>query len=270
MSGGADSRGRVAGAEASAGAEPRLTGAPPLLAVDLPGAAVRFSTRLGGVSEGAYGALNLGIQTGDAVERVVENRRLLGDGLGLGAGRIAIGHQVHGAEIARWDGPPAVALDDARGERAEVDGHVTSARGIGLLVQVADCLPVALATPGAVAMVHCGWRGVAAGIVARAVDELGAGAAAVVGPGIGRCCFEVGPEVVEAFADVPGAATPSPGRADGGMLDLRAVVEARLRAAGVERVEHVDLCTHCRDDLFFSHRRDGGVTGRQSGIVWRT
>ncbi len=167
----------------------------------------------------------------------------------------------------------------------------TGVRGVGLLVQVADCLPVALATPVAVAMVHCGWRGVAAGIVARAVAELdaaraadgstgdpagwsgrpgGAGLVAVVGPGIGRCCFEVGPEVVEAFADVPGAATPSPGRADGGMLDLRAVVDARLRAAGVERVEHVDLCTHCRDDLFFSHRRDGGVTGRQCGIAWRT
>jgi copper oxidase (laccase) domain-containing protein len=67
--------------------------------------------------------------------------------------------------------------------------------------------------------------------------------------------------VLEAFADVPGAA-------DGRMLDLRRVAEARLRAAGVESVEHVDLCTHCREDLFFSHRRDGGVTGRQGGMAW--
>lgn len=295
----------------------RPAGSPPLFAVDLPGAAVRFSTRLGGVSEGAYGSLNLGIQTGDDVERVVENRRLVGNGIGLGAERVAIGHQVHGAEIARWEAPPAASLADATAERAEVDGHVTGLHGVGLLVQVADCLPVALATPDTVAMVHCGWRGVAADIVACAVAELdaaaagavaggahpgadevraadgstaspaggsgrtatsaggsgrlgGAGLVAVVGPGIGRCCFEVGPEVVEVFADVSDAVEPSPGRADGGMLDLRAVVEARLRAAGVERVEHVDLCTHCRDDLFFSHRRDGGVTGRQCGIVWRT
>lgn len=258
----------------------RPAGTPPLLAVDLPGAAVRFSTRVGGVSEGPYASLNLGIQTGDDAERVVENRRLLGEGVGLGAERIAIGHQVHGAEIARWDGPPAASLADAAAERPEVDGHVTAARGVGLLVQVADCLPVALASPDAVAMVHCGWRGVAAGIVARAVEQLhaaagapygpGGGQVAVVGPGIGRCCFEVGPEVLEAFADVPGAAAPSAGRSDGGMLDLRAMVEARLRGAGVERVEHVDLCTHCREDLFFSHRRDGGVTGRQCGIVWRT
>jgi polyphenol oxidase len=251
-------------------ADLRPAGSPPLFAVDLPGAAVRFSTRLGGVSDGAYDSLNLGIQAGDEVERVVANRRLLGDGIGLGAERIAIGHQVHGAEIERWDAPPAASLADATAERAAVDGHVTGLRGVGLLVQVADCLPVALATPDAVAMVHCGWRGVAAAIVACAVAELGAVPVAVVGPGIGRCCFQVGPEVVESFADVPDAVDRSSGRADGGMLDLRAVVDARLRAAGVERVEHVDLCTHCRDDLFFSHRRDGGVTGRQCGIVWRT
>ena len=113
-------------------------------------------------------------------------------------------------------------------------------------------------------MVHCGWRGVAGGIVARSV--VGASTrppAAVVGPGIGGCCFEVGPEVLAEFADVEGAAR-------GRMLDLRKVVDARLRAAGVERVEHVDLCTSCRQDLFFSHRRDAGVTGRQCGIVWRT
>lgn len=273
--------------------EPPRVGSPPLFAVDLPGAAVRFSTRLGGVGAGSYESLNVGIQTADEPARVVENRRLLCDGVGLEPAAVVIGRQVHGAQVACWDGPPPVAFDDAKGDRPEVDGHVTAARRLGLLVQVADCLPVALATPERVAMVHCGWRGVAAGIVARAVAELdagpgattghdGAGAGpgfgpsapgqivAVVGPGIGRCCFEVGPEVLEPFADVPSAVDAPRDRDDGGMLDLRRVVEARLRAAGVERVEHVDLCTHCRADLFFSHRRDGGVTGRQCGIVWRT
>jgi polyphenol oxidase len=253
-----------------------------VIARELPGAQVRFSTRAGGVSEGPYDSLNLGIQTGDDAERVVENRRRLGAAVGLGEQAIAIGQQVHGAAIERWDAPPASGLADARAERAEVDGHVTALTGVGLLVQVADCLPVALATPAAVAMVHCGWRGLAGGIVATAVVELcgdasdgagrsgdpGAPISAVVGPGIGRCCFEVGPEVVEAFADVD-AAVPSTGRPGAYMLDLRAVAEARLRAAGADRVEHVDLCTHCREDLFFSHRRDGGVTGRQCGMVWR-
>lgn len=272
-------------------------GAPALLAVDLPGVAVRFSTRAGGVSKGAYASLNLGAQTGDVLDRVGANRARLAEAVGLDPAAVRIGHQVHGAEVARWDAPPASAFTDLAADRAEVDGHVTALRGLGLLVQVADCLPVALATRGRVAMVHCGWRGVAAGILARAVAELGAdpgattaqGAAgagatgpggggttatgpiaAVVGPGIGRCCFEVGPEVLEPFADVADAVDPPRGRDVGGMLDLRRVVEARLRAAGVERVEHVDLCTCCRQDLFFSHRRDGGVTGRQCGIVWRT
>jgi YfiH family protein len=234
-----------------------------LLAVELPGASVRFSTRAGGVSAGPYDSLNLGLQTGDAPERVVENRRLLAGAVGLAQEAVVIGNQVHGVEIERWDAPPARGFADADGPRPDADGHVTSVAGLGLVVQVADCLPVALATPDQIAMVHCGWRGVAKGIVDRAVAAFDAPPAAVVGPGIGRCCFEVGPEVLAELADVEGAA-------DGRMLDLRLVAEARLRAAGVERVEHVDLCTHCRADLFFSHRRDGGVTGRQCGIVWRT
>jgi copper oxidase (laccase) domain-containing protein len=112
-------------------------------------------------------------------------------------------------------------------------------------------------------MLHCGWRGLAGGIVANALARFDEPPTAAVGPGIGRCCYEVGAEVLAAFADLPDVA-------DGRMLDLRAVAEEKLRAGGVERIEHVDLCTSCRSDLFFSHRRDGGVTGRQAGIVWLT
>lgn len=234
-----------------------------MIGVDLPGVAVRFSTRSGGVSDGPYSSLNLGIQTGDAAERVVENRRLLSKSVGLEPEAVVIGRQVHGIEIERWNAAPAEAFTDAAAVRPAVDGHVTDLPGLGLAVQVADCLPVALATRERIAMVHCGWRGIAGGIVANAVAAFEASPTAVVGPGIGRCCFEVGPEVLTEFADVEGAA-------DGRMLDLRMVAEARLRAAGVQRIEHVDLCTSCRDDLFFSHRRDDGVTGRQCGIVWRT
>jgi YfiH family protein len=234
-----------------------------VIVADLPGAAVCFSTRSGGVSEGSYMSLNIGAQTGDAPERVAENRHLVAASAGLAPEAVAIGHQVHGVEIERWDALPAGAFTDLDAPRPEVDGHVTDQTGLGLLVQVADCLPVALASADQVAMVHCGWRGLAGGIVARAVAEFGESPTAVIGPGIGRCCFEVGPEVLAEFTDVDGAA-------EGRMLDLRMVAEARLRAAGVEQIEHIDLCTYCRDDLFFSHRRDGGVTGRQCGIVWRT
>jgi YfiH family protein len=245
------------------GLGPQGEGSPHAFAVDLAGAAIRFSTRLGGYSKGPYASLNVGIQTGDEMELVVENRHLIAASAGLAPEAVASGHQVHGAEIERWDGLPADPFTDVSAPRAEVDGHVTTLPGLGLLVQVADCLPVALASADQIAMVHCGWRGLAGGIVAGAVTEFDEPPTAVIGPGIGRCCFEVGPEVLAAFADVEGAA-------EGRMLDLRKVAEARLRASGVEQVEHIDLCTYCRDDLFFSHRRDGGVAGRQCGIVWRT
>ena len=219
--------------------------------LDLDGARVLFSTRHGGVSQGPYESLNLGLLTGDERELVLENRRRLADSAGVA---LAAGHQVHGTEIKDWAGPGEGELDD-------VDGHTTTVPGLGLLVFVADCYPVALAGGGRVAMLHCGWRGLAGGILERAVARFGDAPAAAVGPGIGGCCYEVGDAVLAAFADVEGAAT-------GRMLDLRRVTGARLRAAGVTRIEHVDMCTSCNPGLFFSHRRDDGVTGRQGGLAW--
>ncbi len=236
-----------------------------MIELSLPGARAAFSTRRGGVSEGPYESLNLGILTDDEPDRVTRNRALLAQGIGLEPDAIAMGWQVHGTELARWEGPPEAdragyANPGARLD--EVDGHVTDADGLGLMVLVADCLPVALAGDGKVAMLHCGWRPLAGGIVQRALDMFAEPPAAAVGPGIGQCCYEVGEEVLEQFADVEGAA-------DGRMLDLRTVAEARLRAGGVTEIQHVDLCTSCRPDLFFSHRRDKGVTGRQAGVVQR-
>lgn len=237
-----------------------------MIELELPGARVAFSTRRGGVSEGPYESLNLGILTDDLPERVARNRELLAQSAGLRPEAVAMGWQVHGTDIARWDGPPAPGRDGFAAPGAElqkVDGHLTAAGGLGLLVLVADCLPVALSGSGRVAMLHCGWRGLAGGIVERALDLFPEPTAAAVGPGIGRCCYEVGAEVLQAFEDLDGVA-------EGRMLDLRAVAEAKLRAGGVESVQHVDMCTSCRPDLFFSHRRDGGVTGRQAGLVWRS
>ncbi len=216
-----------------------------------------FSTRRGGVSEGPYESLNLGILTGDERFLVERNRELLAEAAGLDGRVIAMGWQVHGAEIQSWSDVPT----GLRPALEKVDAHVTSREDLALLVLVADCLPVALAGGDRVGIVHCGWRGLAGGIVARAVAHFDEPPAAVVGPGIGSCCYEVGDEVRSHFD----------GRfADGRMLDLRAIADHLLHAAGVERIEHVDLCTSCRADLFFSHRRDAGVTGRQGGLVWRT
>jgi hypothetical protein len=228
----------------------------------LPGARAVFSTRRGGVSEGPYRSLNVGVLTDDEPERVAENRRRLARGAAVKADRVAMGWQVHGTELREWEGPdPEGAYADPGGkELPRVDGHLTDRPGLALLVLVADCYPVALSDGKRAAMLHCGWRPLAGGIVGRAVARFERPPVAAVGPGIGGCCYEVGPEVLEHFADVPGAA-------DGRMLDLRRVIEARLAETGVTTVEHLDCCTSCHPDLYFSHRRDDGLTGRQAGLV---
>lgn len=234
--------------------------------VELPGARVAFSTRLGGVSTGPYESLNLGILTDDEPGRVQENRERLAADMGLDPARVAMGWQVHGSDIAAWAGPPQAgqaAFAAPGDELQQVDGHTTTVVGLGLLVLVADCLPVALADGGRVAILHCGWRGLAGGIVESALALFDKPPAAAVGPGIGRCCYQVGDEVLDAFADLRDVSS-------GRMLDLRAVAEAKLRDGGVEDIEHVDLCTSCHPDLLFSHRRDAGVTGRQAGLAWLT
>jgi polyphenol oxidase len=235
-----------------------------VIGLELDGARVAFSTREGGVSKGPYESLNLGILTDDHQDRVSENRRRLAAALQLDPHRVAMGWQVHGTDLREWAAPPGRGgYAHAGADLPRVDGHTTTERELALLVLAADCLPVALASEDRVAMLHCGWRGLSAGILERAIDVFDQPPAAALGPCIGQCCYEVGPEVLEQFADIDGAA-------DGRQLSLRMIATAKLEAAGVTRVETVDLCTSCREELFFSHRRDDGVTGRQAGIIWRT
>ena len=231
------------------------------LEAELPGAKAAFSTRIGGVSEKPYDALNVAILTGDFAERVRENRHRLAGALDRDPSGVVMGRQVHGAELRRHDRPqePRVFPDVVRSPN-EVDAHATESPDLTPLVMVADCLPVALSGPKGVAMAHCGWRGLAGGIVAEAVREVEASAAAI-GPGIGPCCYEVGEEVLARFADLDGVAT-------GRMLDLTAVATRLLERAGVDSVEASDLCTSCNSELFYSHRRDGERTGRQAGLAW--
>jgi YfiH family protein len=228
----------------------------------LPGARAVFSTRRGGVSRGPYRSLNLGILTDDDPASVRDNRRRLAERARLHPERVLMGWQVHGTDLRDWDGPdPQNAYAEPGGKQLpRVDGHLTVERDLALLVLVADCYPVAMSDGHRVAMLHCGWRPLAGGIVEKAAARFERPPAAAVGPGIGGCCYEVGPEVLEHFEDVPGAA-------DGRMLDLRKVIDDRLAAAGVTEVEHLDRCTSCHPDLYFSHRRDDGLTGRQAGIV---
>jgi YfiH family protein len=232
--------------------------------VRLPNAHATFTTRQGGVSEGPYESLNLGILTGDDPERVTENRHRAAAQAGVEAECMAMGWQVHGTDLREWTARPPDRAYAQPGDKdlEKVDGHLTREPNIGLLVLVADCYPVALSDGEQVAMLHCGWRPLAGAIIEKAVARFASPPAAAVGPGIGGCCYEVGEEVLEVFAGIEGAVS-------GRMLDLRAVIAAQLAAAGVDDVEHVDRCTSCSPDLYFSHRRDDGVTGRQSGIIVR-
>jgi hypothetical protein len=172
--------------------------------------------------------------------------------LGIAPERIVSGRQVHGTELAFHERPSAEVL--------EVDGHVVTQPGPVGLVYTADCLPVVLAGAGGVAVLHCGWRGLAAGIAGRGAAAVEATHAAV-GPGVGPCCYEVGDEVLDAFAGLGSEV------ASGRMLDLPEVARRLLGQAGVQEVEPAGLCTCCEEELFFSHRRDAGP-GRQAGLAW--
>lgn len=239
-------------------------------------ARVAFGTRLGGVSEPPFDGLNLGVLTDDAPVAVIENRLRLARALGLEPERIPIGLQIHGNQLAFHSEPQEPSPFAHPGSALpEVDGHVVTGPGLAPLVFTADCLPVALSGPGGVAMLHCGWRGLTAGIIAKGAEAVRATDAAI-GPGIGPCCYEVGNEVFAAFASLgPGiTAADGPEREPGVLksarrqLDLAEVAGRLARQAGVERVEVAGLCTSCEADLFFSHRRDDGRTGRQGSLAW--
>jgi polyphenol oxidase len=233
------------------------------LEAELPGARAAFSTRMGGVSEPPYEALNVGILTGDEPKRVGENRLRLAGSIERDPEGVVMARQVHGAKLRRHEDPqePHVYADVVKSPD-EVDAQATSNPRLTPLVMVADCLPVALVGPGGVAMAHCGWRGLAGGIVAEAAGAVQAEAAAI-GPGIGPCCYEVGDEVAEPFRARFGDDVMQ-----GSKLDLAEAIERGLRAAGIETVERTGHCTSCEPELFSSHRRDRGRTGRQGVIAY--
>jgi polyphenol oxidase len=225
------------------------------IAIDLPGGRAVFTTRRGGTSTGPYASLNLGRWTDD--DAVEANRDVLAELTGVPRERVAQGRQVHGAVVRRVTEPPFTPSPPD-----EADGQATALGGVAPIVLTADCLPIALIAPEAVAMLHAGWRGLDSGVVAegvRAVRELGAGdVVAAIGPGAGPCCYEAGPEVHEAL-----------GASVGRNVDLKLAARRRLEEVGVTEVHDVGLCTIC-EERFFSHRRARGLTGRQAGIAWRS
>lgn len=221
------------------------------------GYVVAFTTRRGGVSTGPYESLNLGRLTEDEPVNIEENRRRVCASVGADPDRVAMNRQVHGAAVNR-------AVAGQRGRPG--DGLWTEEADLPLLKLTADCLPIALArtngTP-ALALLHVGRLGLLEGIVAAGVATLGDGVAAVIGPGIGPCCYEVGDDIRAAYRSRFGADVVR-----GRNLDLWSAAERALHEAGAASVQRMDLCTACNADDFFSHRREGGITGRQGVIAY--
>jgi YfiH family protein len=212
---------------------------------------VGFTTRVGGVSEGPYASLNLGSR-GDDPAHVAENRRLACDSLGLDASLLSLNRQRHSPTVHRAE--PGIRDEPGDGLWSDVHGQP-------MLALAADCVPIAIAATEGVprlAVLHAGWRGLAEGVVESGVRALGdVATAAAVGPSVGPCCYEVGPEVSARFdADLT----------KDRILDLWTAAERALRRAGVRDVERADLCTRCNPELFFSHRRSGPKRGAQ-GLI---
>lgn len=222
-----------------------------------------FTLRTGGVSGGPFASLNLGDHVGDDPAAVASNRRRLREALHLPAEPLWL-NQVHGREVARFDGAP----------RPDADAAMALQPGQVCAVLVADCLPVLFADRDGrcVAASHAGWRGLAAGVLERTVEALPAAPGALVawlGPAIGPQAFEVGEEVRDAFvAAQPEAAEEFAPQAAGRWLaDLWGLARRRLAAAGVGAVYGGRGCTVSEPQRFFSYRRDG-VTGRMAALVW--
>ncbi len=241
------------------------------------------STRLGGVSEGPYASLNLGRSVGDDPSRVRENRLRFAAAAGIDAQRQVAPRQVHGAEVrvvsagtlAEW--PPGDAL--WRGD-GEADALVAGEPGPALTITVADCVPVYFLdrVRRAVGLAHAGWRGTVGGVASAVLEAMAdhfgtrpADCLVAIGPSIGPCCYEVDEQVVNPLAARTGRWEEAVRERDGGrwMLDLKVANAIILTEAGVPEANIFvsGYCTACRRDFFYSHRGEGGVTGRLAAVI---
>ncbi len=228
-----------------------------------PEVALRFDADGAGATLPGGGCWFTAAEAGDFTDPTAGELGALAANHGLEGRVFARSTQVHGAEV-RFVAGPADARD---GE--EFDGQVTGSRELVCAVRTADCLPVALFSPFAAGVIHAGWRGLAAGVLAAGVGAMrGAGdgpLTAVIGPGARSCCYEVGDEVHEAFADL------GRGARVGRNADLPWVAAEQLRELGVEEVADLGVCTICAvGPQWHSHRRDGAEAGRSLALAWRS
>jgi len=226
-----------------------------------------FTERTGGASAKPFDSLNVSFAVGDDPSAVSTNRERVVEGLGIPA--FATAEQVHGARAVRVGAARGGAgFADAGSRIPGADALFTSRANLPLAVLVADCLPVAMASPraGILAVVHAGWRGLAAGALGAAAAVFGdpADVVAAVGPAIGPCHYEVGEDVAVAVGKALGAGAVTERRRGRLFLDLPGTARGALRALGIRNVDVAGICTACERGRFFSHRRDGPRTGRQA------
>jgi len=240
-----------------------------------------FTTRLGGVSKGAFSSLNLGANRGDEREHVTENYGILCRELNLPPDRLVFTHQVH--ECTVRDVTAADSHTLFTDVPYDADGLATDEKNLALLVFAADCVPILLCeeTGRAIAAVHAGWRGTAGCIAERAVEKLRleygvipGHIRAAIGPCIGKCCYETGPDVAGAlfnaiWDDAENYVVPKVGVPDKFMVDLRGVNAHILRRAGL-KAENIDVspeCTMCSHEKYWSHRYSKGIRGVQAAVI---
>ncbi|MDQ3386402.1 MAG: polyphenol oxidase family protein [Actinomycetota bacterium] len=223
------------------------------------GVRIAFFTRLGGVSEKPFDSLNVSTKVGDTEEAVSEN---------LSRTRSTL-EDAPSAWVKQVAGDTVERVVEA-GFAGEADALVTRRKGVPLVVGVADCVPVAIVGGEEIGMVHSGWRGTLEGISGKAVAEItGAEVAAsevraYIGPCIRECCYEVSEELVAAFVEQFGE-----GVASGRYLSLPEAIRRDLASVGVEDIADLGLCTGCRPDLFYSHRKEKPVTGRNLAAIMK-
>jgi len=237
------------------------------------GVAHGFSTRIGGVSEGAFASLNLGNPSGavvDSSDHIAENDRRFCEAAGCAGKTLRKVSQVHGADVVWMNSQQTCATAPC------ADAILSDDPACAVSVRVADCVPVLLSSSDGrlVAAVHAGWRGVVAGVVSKAVEVLqsrfNGDIVAAIGPAIGAGRFEVGIEVVEEFRRIFGAKAPAQIKCGGkAHVDLREGIVLQLVDCGIspQKIDTTDRCTFRDADEFFSHRREKGVTGRMAAMI---
>jgi YfiH family protein len=235
-----------------------------------------FTTRLGGVSTGYLGSLNIGMHRGDAPENVAKNHEILANALGYDVGKVVLSHQTHSDIVRVVTEKDCLGLDHHL--CPECDGLITGTPGVALVIFTADCTPILLHDPvtGAVGAIHAGWRGTAMDIVGKAVKAMERAFGcdpknirAAIGPNISACCFETDGEVPAAMAEAFGEDVKKYIRSQGDKyyVNLKEINRHALARAGVECIEISEACTACQNQRFWSHRITRGERGSQGAVI---